>query len=415
MTDDIGFDRGLLRPVEGCAPVCYFLGAGFSAATRYRFPTSVGFLTRDFECHGPDHKRGTTLVRSSYDAGRPELKGLLDRIAEQYGTPETLNLETVMTDLYIRAFGLGEAWELRRPRVGAAQDYSVPALRRDYTALLAYIVARLQIKDTEPFSCPLTDRLVNSLKRQDSVLTLNYDTIVEAHCQEYDKGDRIRRMGSWIGPPGSTKGGIAPAMFRDFRQDERGVFAKLHGSIDWFTCPNEACPNHSYIQSMSWWYSSAYGRRGTLLDPRCQACGRAPDTVIVPPIATKPFERFPKLNVMWSQSCQALRRARRWVFIGVSFATTDVHLQGLLRGASRDTVCFGPDEADPGQICVVNKTYECAEKAARRLLGSLSPEALEGMDRHGNKVSLFESVEQYLRAVEQVDAVREDLPERELI
>ena len=53
-------------------------------------------------------------------------------------------------------------------------------------------------------------------------------------------------------------------------------------------------------------------------------------------------------------------------------------------------------------------------RAARRLLGSLSPEALEGMNRHGNKVSLFESIEQYLDKVEERDADREEAPKEEL-
>jgi hypothetical protein len=130
--------------------------------------------------------------------------------------------------------------------------------------------------------------------------------------------------------------------------------------------------------------------------------------VILPPTAAKPFERFPKLNVMWSQAHEALRQAQRWVFIGVSLAATDFHLSALLRAASRDGHAFKDHSKHVGQMCIVNKGKKAAEGVKERLLSALSPEAQKCIADDRNPPVLFESLEEYLDTVEKVDANRKD-------
>lgn len=408
MAAGIEFVEGIVLPVEVHAAVCHFLGAGFSAATRFEVPVSRGFLREEWEFHEPDGGGGSTLVRARYDQGRPDLTNLLARVSQQYGPLKNLDLEAVFSDLYVRAFGLGRAWETSQC-VGAEGDFTIRALKRDYAALVAYIVAYLRSKSEEPEACPLVTRFVERFKHQDCILTLNYDTILERHCTSAQPSHRVMLMGYRIGPAGSTNGGVAPPMFRNLRHDQRGIFAKLHGAIDWSTCPNRACPNHRYIQSDSPWYGPRFERTGP--HPRCVDCGRSVEPVIVPPIGTKPFARFPKLSVMWSHAYEALRRSQRWVFMGVSLATTDVHLQALVRSASRDAPYFGQGAASPGRVCVVSKTYDDARAVAQRLVAALSPNALEVLRDHRDGIALFQSVEEYLAASAETDRDREDRPD----
>jgi hypothetical protein len=132
------FGKGSLRPVEPLGPVCYFLGAGFSAACCQRYPTSVGFLTREFDCFGEFASNDTEETRFDWGIGTSYLEGLLPRLKRQYGPLDALNLEDVMTDLHIRAFGLGRAWEHAGPQPG--HKHFAAECRRDYEGLLRYIV-----------------------------------------------------------------------------------------------------------------------------------------------------------------------------------------------------------------------------------------------------------------------------------
>jgi hypothetical protein len=161
------------------------------------------------------------------------------------------------------------------------------------------------------------------------------------------------------------------------------------------------CPNHWYIES-------ADQPRPDALDGaeqwHCAVCGSIPDTVVIPPVATKPFDRFPKLRLMWLQAYHALRLAKRWVFMGVSFAPTDMHLRSLLRAASEDWI----GAQIPGQICVVNTDV----KVADRLRECLSPSAQNALTASDQGLSIFASIHDYLTAVERIDAGRSPDPDR---
>ena len=407
MKTNMQFRRNVLGQVAPRGAVCYFLGAGFSRALNDDYPTARCFFMRDMpflEQVGAGVER--RIVR--YDGVSRDLRGLLDRIEQQYGPLEGLDVEQVMTDLYVRAFGLGQAWERAIPV--ADTPLTVSELRRDYQALLTYVGDRLRNIDATLERYPLGERFVRALLPRDSVLTLNYDTLVERHLDSKDKAERLRRLQNAIGPPVSGRLDRPAPMFRGRAPGERGIFAKLHGSIDWITCPNENCPNHHYIQTISQYYpAKEEGPRFPGMNKaHCNTCGWSPEIVIVPPTAAKPFERFSKLNVMWSQAHEALRQAQRWVFIGVSFAATDFHLSALLRAASRDAGAFRGRRRHVGQICIVNKDIDAARDVKERLLSALSPQAQQCVTADANRIVLFESLEQYLDTVEEVDANRKD-------
>jgi len=393
VTQESIFDKGNLKEVSPRAPVVYFLGAGFSVASCPKYPTSDGFLTRDKQIL-TDHEY---LVK------------VLERIEAHHGPLEQVNLEDVMTDLEVRAFGLGHAWEDAEPQAG--RENSLPTLRRDFEGLIRYITIRLRLLDQEPEEHTLAQRLLRSLKQQDSVITLNYDTIVERHLalvKESGTDRRVHHLGWTIGPPGSCYGGDRTALWKTFDSPEHGILAKLHGSVDWVTCPNPDCPDHSYISTIP-------GRDRSRpdiepADARCTTCASGTQTVIIPPTAVKAFERFPKLRLMWLQSYHALRRAQRWVFIGVSFAPTDFHLSALIRSASSRAKYIGADSRG-GQICVVNKDHNSAKEAAERLCRCLAPKVRSRIESGEDTIALFHSVDEYLDAAHATDGGRRDRTE----
>lgn len=397
MNEKIKFEVNKLLPVEPSARVCYLLGAGFSADTKFRFPLSTGFLAREF----PYLEEDGSEEFANVELTMPELIPLFENIEREYGALEDLNLEAVMTDLYVRAFGIGRSWEPSTFAGGTQRPAN--ELQRDTELLEHYIVGRLRLMNETTQVCPLANRLVRTLKRQDSIVTLNYDTIIESHLSklpELGAEPRVRTMESTIRPPGSTTGGAAAPIFRGSVLPEHGVLAKLHGSVDWFTCPNPICPNHAYIQPNSPWSLIAFRGAGR---PHCVSCGWTPRTVIIPPTLPKVFDRFPKVGLMWTHAYRALRHARRWVFMGISVASTDFHLSALLRASSRDAVGLFHDR-DDGQLCIVDPD---SKGVAKRVIASLAPDVARLFLEGKANVATFASIDEYLNAASDVDAARE--------
>lgn len=410
MSKNLKLERGALKPIPTEASVCYLVGAGFSAATRFRFPTATGFLKHEFDDLTRDEPESVNL-----DAAAFAVQEALNRIEREYGALDGLNLEALMTDIYVRAFGIGRAWDPDTPgSVGIGPSGELQGL---YEALQRCIYLRLSFTGGAFTPCPLAERLVQALRRQDSIATLNYDVILEAHLdaflarhpahtQAVGCEQRLERLAVLLGPHGSTVGGPAAPMFRELSFKRGGILAKLHGSVDWYSCPNEHCPNHRYIALAGPWY----GR--PLLAMRqagCSHCGWHPRIVIIPPTVLKAFDEFPNLHLLWSQSYHALRRASRWVFMGVSLAPTDFHLAALLRSASRSALRFrGPDPS--GQLCIVDKQPECV---ANRLVDALAPPLADMFCKHGAPIAIFETLPEYLDAVDRVDTERRDVPSSE--
>lgn len=367
--------------------MCYLVGAGLSAASRFCAPVSKGFFSRTFtkHCDGQDRE----IILSSED---PELSGLLDRLESYYGPLDELDLEDVMSDVYLRAFGIGSAWGWMDFSKDAARY--IPDLHADYRLLIRYIRERLPAVENTKLRCERVAGVVDLIRQHDSVVTLNYDTILERHLA--DKGtDHLKYLESSIVPPGSSHGGAAKPTFRRTHPKDRGVFVRLHGSKDWYTCSNEACTNHAHVFPNNQWYSTTASRmneEGPFV--RCSACGSSRVPVIVPPTPSKSFEAFPKLGYLWSQSYEALRPARFWVLLGVSLARTDFHLSSLLRISTRPRMNNEPFSFD---VCIVNRDRANVQDVAQRPMACLSPQAQQAFGE-GRPIYSFNSIEEYFDA-----------------
>lgn len=408
--------KNKLQDVGNKGQICYFLGAGFSKASKYQLPTADGFLSLDMPIYCRD------AVNEKHEIGvraRLDLSGLLSRLEARYGDLNSLNLESVMSDLYERSSGLGRAWinrdasfvnELLTPgkshwSTDQPPPPDGPELSRDYALLLLLICLRLRVVDATNDECLTTRRLLSTVRLRDSIVTLNYDTIIERHLTEQVDGrpepdERAKELDIYIGPPPSVYDGAA-SMFGRFQPRGRGFMAKLHGSVDWRSCSNPDCPSYRYIERAERW------RRDDLEGAEqlnCVHCGNIPDTVIIPPVSTKSFERFPKLRLMWLQAYHALRIARRWVFMGVSLAPTDMHLRSLLRAASEEWL--GAEVPGVDQICIVNKDDSACSKVARRITECLPPQVQAVPGGSQPRIATFASIDDYLAEAERVDSTR---------
>jgi hypothetical protein len=365
----------------------YFLGAGASFATEYQLPTMKNFFDRfsieqypnlgtflkeffiPFSSSVPSifetmvfesvpgilkSEEFEEIINGFEDELHKEKEEIsflevMDKIKNEKEIIEKrikgldFNLEEIVTflDLAVSKFG----------KLGESKSYHLEEAQRE---LIEYISNRLLLYHrrnlNELYPSEKYKILFQDLTPQDSIITLNYDIMIEDTLQvlweempEDGKNKFASKKGNfpeehpllrklneilinqplWIGRP--------EWIYYTSEEMDRGVFLKLHGSINWVYCPNEDCRHHFSLfpveikefieQSISF--------------PSCRVCGTATKPAIVLPTMYKAFERFPKLGFIWALARKELEEADKIVIIGVSFAESDYYLRWLFKSALR--------------------------------------------------------------------------------
>lgn len=385
-TNQLTLRMNALPPLQS-GSVCYLVGAGLSAASLYQVPVAARFFSRTF-----GKQYGARMAKVDLTTADPRLNSLLDRLEREYGPLDTLDLETVMADLHVRAFGIGFAWETQG--FVAPTSRPIPELRHDYDLLLHYISERLPwLNESSPI-CEKVKAFVDLIRPEDSVITLNYDTTLEFHLHKCkgESGHHLSHLESSLAAPWTRLDSAAAPVFSLAGPScTRGVLTKLHGSKDWYTCPNDFCPNRHHIHPWSMWFRGSPRPTGETI-PQCTQCGSSRRMVIIPPTASKAFDEFPKLGVMWAQSFEAFRWSQRWCLIGVSLARSDFHLSTFLRSLSR--VTFGSLNlgAFP-TICIVDTK---PRGVANRLAEAMAPLPQAALRRGSIPIYTFRSIKKFL-------------------
>jgi len=212
-----------------------------------------------------------------------------------------------------------------------------------------------------------------------TVLTFNYDTLVEAAVDgpvriwdwtgrsPVDSNDLVDGLPASPPPAGMT--------FTKARSDSFRLL-KLHGSIDcWWV--NGDATGATIVRTPDGWKDVAplYARRGAVP-------GRTP--FLVPPAAGKSqFFRNPLIREVWQRAAAALQEASAVAFLGYSFPLTDLVTSGMVadRLAGRDVL-----------VEVVNPSPEVPLDNLRRLDVAAD--------------SSHDTVETYLHELERVSAAR---------
>jgi hypothetical protein len=291
----------------------YLLGAGASAAaTENIFPVMSNFF---------NHEKITTPEKG--------YKELYDFLASFVGAEEEIiraNMEEVITHLETSLNGYGRDW-------GVATPTELGRLETVRKQFFSYLHERLQtpkqLQDEGPY---LYQRLLQDFDQSsDSILTLNYDLLMDVAIthmclhmspQKETIDARSKHILSKSGLQFGTQ--IAyPGRFSS------GLYLKLHGSLDWLTCPNAKCVSHTEISHY------AINSNFPLIGEPCYRCGHAVIPVIVPPTMQKNLSIFPKLGLIWNLAMQKLKAADEIVLVGISLPESDYYLRWLLREATR--------------------------------------------------------------------------------
>jgi len=330
----------------------FIIGAGASKAV-WGFPVLKGFLQ---DCQGQ-------LARIRDGQGESYLERY---IASRFGPLAEVNLEDVLTDLDSTLFGLGGMWY----GTGQASPRTTALFIRGQ--LLRIIQERLAINPeaTVENGVRLADygNILRGTREEDAIVTLNYDCGIEAYVDslEGSETDALTRQ-RVRDRAGELLGDLFDQTETPLVDDERLVHVvpgllKLHGSTDYFACANASCPTRYRI------FLAEY--RGSPSDSICPTCGSFLEAVIVPPTASKSFERFPKLALLWRLAERSLARCDRIVVWGFSCPAIDHHFAWLLRNCCRARAAATGSERLLHRVEVIDPDHE---NVIARLKGLIDP------------------------------------------
>lgn len=330
--------------------IVYFLGSGASKAA-FGLPCMKGFFRPD-DLTGPDYPNLATFINKRFP-----------------GTaPICLNIEDVITCL-----------ELNLDRVGSfgrIHGGHVLDARREFDRL---VVNHLSISGNKSSDLheSLMGRDIAGFDCKDTVITVNYDLAVDrmlfACSPEEDPRhySLLERTYYLLAKP-SVAGGPWPSVSPG--EMKMGLYLKLHGSLDWFYCPNQDCPHHR--EFFATWMGPKL-RQFTAGD-LCNMCGASLVNVLVPPTMMKSFAQFPKLGLLWSLAHRELNLASRIVIFGLSFAPSDYYLRWLFRSAITD-------RTDPPEMFNINTDGGTSAEMIKELTG-ICPVNCETVDQYRCKV-----------------------------
>lgn len=286
----------------------YFLGAGASAAAAQE---GKHVLTDDF-----------LRVAFQMGEGDPRLERVRDFVhdffrydADDQGPLPTAEEVLSAVDL---ALERSEALSTEYTR-GELQD-----LRRHF-ALLIYLVLEEAYRE---LGNHVTDRFVGKLGECPTVISLNYDIIIDyALCRRFTPGRydhveldygidyRVYLLGAIPSPEFARPGPVK--------------LFKMHGSLNWAVCPTCGVV---YVgppllgKSVRYTFDEYH-------PARCSEEDHAPlEPLLITPTYLKSYAR-PQLSLIWQRAERAIREASRVVFIGYSLPDADYHIKYLLQKA----------------------------------------------------------------------------------
>jgi hypothetical protein len=325
----------------------FIFGAGASYSSKFELPTMRGFFGSNIQVI-PEN------IRKFLEWFYPDKK------SEEY------NLEEILS--YISLF------ETRVPIWFDSQIYCLATNKISMHEILQFVQSRLSIPTTE--SCDIHEKFLMKLGSQDSILTLNYDLIIDqtlrrlasAHTSEIHK-ILLDKLQALVGDP-TYFGGRPPGLTQ--RETSGGYYIKLHGSLDWIYCPQKDCPNNRTI------FCRGIEQLPVGQEPGipCRICGSVLQICLMPPIATKRLADTGRIAFLWNIALRQLVCATTHTYFGVSLAPTDFELRWLIKQSLQLGGC-------PDQVIVINP-----DQSARRMVHTLYSDRC--------KITEYETVHSYL-------------------
>lgn len=284
-------------------PAVVVLGAGATRGASYvaDLPGALPPLDGDFF---------TQVQRLSSAKPRRLVSDLVKDTVGIFGSNFRLTMEGFLTHIEYLS-NVFEEYKLR----GRPRDNPYPLMREHFLQVLAALLD--ESIGREPF-CSFHSALVDNLSPTDTILSFNYDWLIDETLRRTAPSKWNPRHGYGVaayslGPKGAgTKywACVDPSSWKKQYPTSSITLLKLHGSMNWF--PVSADDEDPRIQlRQRWWH-----QKGNL------------SFEIAPPEWNKPL-RSGIYRKLWPKARAALKDVKVLLFIGYSLPSTDLPAQAL--------------------------------------------------------------------------------------
>ncbi len=304
---------------------------------------------------------------------------VLSRVMNTRGRPAALSMESILAlekniELILSFLGERQPWQ-------TAEEASIA--QAAFLALQTAVGEVIGESQDEVLAADLPDWLRELCElwfdRGDTLITLNYDTLLEEGLRSTQVGESLRQLYNAPLTPLAPHGGSSDSTFNSNLR-----LLKLHGSINWFHSgaahrneePIYAVRLHYFRNDHFWQDGQDYW-----------VAGRVP--LIVPPLAHKEgFYANSSLRAVWSAAASALREAEHVYCIGYSMPMTDLTVRALLAANT-------PKRRR--KLVLVNKCPEAQKEALVGRFRTVLPE------------HLYELVDHFVRPTDVLEELKEGL------
>lgn len=302
---------------------------------------------------------------------QPNLRYFYDTSLETLKDSDLPNIEDIFTLYDI-------SYEKEEPLIYESED-DMGILRNNLIFFLVDLIHD-SVKDSliKNNTTETYQKFANKLERNDTVITFNYDTLVDnaikTRFNDLNYGVKFSIVHDLFRSRFPESKDIHPnAKLSDSKKfgfpisdydlkfsDNAPLLLKPHGSLNWLYCPK--CYNYYYLLSERMIYDS-YLYSECLIE-----CGRELQRCIIPLTYRKNFQN-PILNNIWVNVVRSLSKADIVYFIGYSLPDADMlskyfFIKGLCR----------PNRRNCAKIVIVNPNAEKdgLDKKFRSLFGDIS-------------------------------------------
>lgn len=201
---------------------------------------------------------------------------------------------------------------------------SLAARIRDH---IGDIIYECTLKASRPEAHGWLNSLIESWhKKQATVITLNYDTLVERACRELKVTDRINRIwAQQMYPPYFTNIASRPGTAQ-WGEGELDTFSylKLHGSQNWYYSGRD----EFYGEAIFFSDVPPLGSDNSEKEIKLRSKSRDKEILLIPPVYEKTgYFNNETVRSLWRDAGTALAKAKRVFVIGYSLPISDLGMR----------------------------------------------------------------------------------------
>lgn len=285
------------------------LGAG---ATR-----GASFVQPGFGCQPPlNADFFTQLQRVTTAKHQGVVSEVLREAVNLYGPNFELTLEQYFTQLET-LIEMTNVVDLKKPRY---TETRLKGMRRQLLNAVSAVLEESadvtkQNSTARLNPCEYHRALAESLDARDTIVSFNYDCVVDHALRSFSHGRWSARYGYGFSPPDRVEGHeLWSAQNAPNGVNSSINLLKLHGSLNFFPFPEDD------------------GDAIRLRERPYRQTGNEVYEIIPPELAKRIGER-PVFTTLWQRAERAIRLAHTVVLIGFSFTPTDTHVDSFFRMA----------------------------------------------------------------------------------